>query len=169
METFLQNKLKMGNNLIIAWTEVKKWAFCVFVQLDPCKECRLFLIWKTMRPEACEPTWSHFHCFCFRLFIYKKIYCIRLSRQISRLNSPNQSALTIFGICMPIDNRFDVILLAASFPGNNTASVLQNCRTGQPSSSVDWIVLNLNNSSHHTRPHSITKFDMNWHFASLFS
>ena len=42
----MQNKLKMGNKLIIALTEVKKWAFCVFVQLDPCKECRLFLIWK---------------------------------------------------------------------------------------------------------------------------
>lgn len=96
VETFMQNKLKMGNKLIIALTEVKKWAFCVFVQLDPCKECRLFLIWKKkIRQEACEPTWSHFHCFCFRLFIYKKIYCIRLSRQISRLNSPNQPALTI--------------------------------------------------------------------------
>ena len=67
----------------------------------------------------------------------QKIHCIRLSRQISRLIPHNQPALTIFGRCIPIDNRFDAILLAASFPGNYTASVLRNCRTGQPSSSVD--------------------------------
>ena len=31
----MQNKLKMGNNLIIELTEVKKWAFSVLVLLDP--------------------------------------------------------------------------------------------------------------------------------------
>ena len=165
----MQNKLKMGNKLIIALTEIKKWAFCVFVQLDPCKECRLFLIWKKKFVKRLASQLEA----TFTISVLGYLYIKNLLYQTVSSNFPikfsKSAGANHFGRCMPIDNRFDVILLAASFPGNNTASVLQNCRTGLPSSSVDWIVLNLNNSSHHTRPHSITKFGMNWHFASLFS